>query len=455
MGKWVNGYGALISRIEIAKVKIMSTSDKKPGDSARPIEPQSGLEVSQNEGLDPGSRAVADALRLTFGVLKLVMVCLVVVFIWNGFYRVEESKVAIQLRFGKVHGTGAGRIKEPRSFPYWKWPDPIDEVIKVPSSKVVRYMNIDSFWYDELTPRPDFTVTSRPYIPLLFAKDGYCLTASASGASRSKTGVGSPQSASGADYNIAHTKWRLYYRISDPIRFVEKLWDGTEGVPGGRTGWYPVEKLLRNVVSDAVILVSAQWDIDDILWGDRRNEYRDRVESHIKSRLDALQVGIKVTKLDYIDQSPPWQVKYHFNRAQSAVSNKKMQEDNAEGQQNKILRRAESEHETIVLEAKSYRDMVVKGAEAEAVYIEEVLGTIRTTAKERANGSSDSPAYQKTYNKLLTITLDQLYQEALREVIVNADEVFVVPSTKGQPTEMRMHFSRDDTLGPRNTDQEK
>lgn len=429
----------------------MSTSDKEPGDSASPIESRSVSDGSQDEGFDPGSRAVADALRLTFGVLKLIMVCIVVVFIWSGFYKVEESEVAIQLRFGAIRGTGEARVKKPRSLPYWKWPDPIDEVVKVPSSKVERYMNIDVFWNEDIAKHSNELLPS-PYVPLRFAKDGYCLTASASATEQTVSGGKSSSSPTGADYNIAHSKWRLHYRISDPIQFMEKLWDGTDGTPPESNGWYPVEKLLRNVVSDAVIVTSAHWDIDDLLW-DHREDYQDQVEWRIKSRLEALQVGINVNSLEYIEQAPPWQVKVSFDNAQSAFDTKQTLLNEAEGKREEILREAEAQSERVVQEAKSNSNRVEKEAESEAAYLEEVLGKIEALAQERAAG--DESAYRKIYNKLLSITLDQLYQETLREVISKADEVFVVPSTKDHPTEIRMHLNRDVTLRPRNTEEEE
>lgn len=438
----------------------MSETEKQAGDPSKPLGAQTAAAVSQEEGLDPGSRAVADALRLTFTVLKLVMVCIVAVFIWNGFYTVEESEVAIQLRFGKIHGTGVDQVKEPRSFPYWKWPNPIDEVIKAPSSKVERFLNVDSFWYED---RPGLSSTPRysmPHVPLRFAKEGYCLTASTSASSLSETKSSesvtpAAGSATGADYNIAHTKWRLRYRISDPIQFVERLWDGSEGTPGERDGWYPVEKLLRNVVSDAVILVSANWDIDDIVWK-HQEAYRNEVVGKIESRLEALQVGINVTGLDYIDQSPPLQVKADFERVQSADNIKDTMRSEAEGARDVKLYEAAAAKENIEALAKSYSSTVVQAAKAEAAYLAEVLGKIEASARERAAGSTNfEAAYQKAYNELLAVTLDQLYQETLREIIVKADEVFVMPSSKDQPTEVRVQMSRDATLRPRSTEEEK
>lgn len=236
---------------------------------------------------------------------------------------------------------------------------------------------------------------------------------------------------------------------------MERLWDGSEGTPGERDGWYPVEKLLRNVVSDAVILVSANWDIDDIVWK-HQEAYRNEVVGKIESRLEALQVGINVTGLDYIDQSPPLQVKADFERVQSADNIKDTMRSEAEGARDVKLYEAAAAKENIEALAKSYSSTVVQAAKAEAAYLAEVLGKIEASARERAAGSTNfEAAYQKAYNELLAVTLDQLYQETLREIIVKADEVFVMPSSKDQPTEVRVQMSRDATLRPRSTEEEK
>ena len=394
----------------------------------QPLDP-SGAEVGPEEGLDPGSRAVADALRLTFGVLKLVMVCIVAVFIWSGFYTVEENEVALQLRFGRVLGAGEGRIKSPRSFPYWKWPNPIDEVIKAPAAKVERLLNIDSFWYYEEPGRTKSPVFSNPNQPLKFVKDGYCLTASSgrswgtSDPNLTLTTVPeSPGTSPRVDYNIAHTRWRVHYHIVDPVEFVSQLWDGTEGKPGQRDGWYPVEKLLRNVVCDAVIQVSANWDIDDIIWK-RSLDYREAVRRVVVSRLTSLEVGLEVTDLEYIDKSPPLQIKPDFDAATMANLGKQKLISEAEAKREEILNEAKSQAKILEAEAKSYRSTVEQAAMAEAAYLTEVLGKIDSSARERAEGSSDfESAYRKSYDELLAVTLDQLYQETLREIIVNADE---------------------------------
>ena len=56
--------------------------------------------------LDPGSQALADALRSSFFIVKIVMVILLVAFLGSGFYTVGPQERAIVLRFGRTVGEG-------------------------------------------------------------------------------------------------------------------------------------------------------------------------------------------------------------------------------------------------------------------------------------------------------------------------------------------------------------
>jgi modulator of FtsH protease HflK len=436
----------------------MSESEKQ-SEAKQPVTRSQvgGVGVSESDGMDPASRALAEALRLSFVVLKLVMVCILAVFIWSGFYTVEENEVGIKLRFGKVQGSGLSRIKSPGL--HWKWPNPIDEVIKVPASKQVRSTRIDSFWYYEPTARKNsgYSFTS---VPMRFVQDGYALTASG-GSVQVSTEPGALPTASrfervrapGADYNIAHTRWQLRYYISDPIRFVEYLWDGTEGTLADRDGWYAVEALLRYVVSDSIILASAHRDIDEIIWKSPENYIRE-IRLLTEKRLEELEVGVSITDLDLIDKTPPLQVKHDFVQANNANIQAQKLVNQARAAQNEIVNQAKADAMVIKARATSYSKSVEQAAKAEAAYLETVLSKIEAAAAEKTDGSTTSAAYQQAYHELLSVTVDQLYQEMLREIIDKADEVFVMPSGKGEPTEVRMHLSRDASLRPRTAEEE-
>ena len=50
--------------------------------------------------LDPAQQSLSDALRLSFAVLKVVMIVLAVFFLASGFFTVNQKQAALVLRFG-------------------------------------------------------------------------------------------------------------------------------------------------------------------------------------------------------------------------------------------------------------------------------------------------------------------------------------------------------------------
>ena len=79
--------------------------------------------------VDAGSQALAEALRSSFAIVKVVMVLLVLLFLASGFFTVGPQERAILLRFGRPVGEGENALLMPGL--HWSLPYPIDESIKV------------------------------------------------------------------------------------------------------------------------------------------------------------------------------------------------------------------------------------------------------------------------------------------------------------------------------------
>ena len=79
---------------------------------------------------DSGSQALAEALRSSFGIVKVVMGILFLLFLGSGFFTVGPQQKAIKLCFGKPVGEGDQVLLG--SGAHWAWPYPIDDVIKIP-----------------------------------------------------------------------------------------------------------------------------------------------------------------------------------------------------------------------------------------------------------------------------------------------------------------------------------
>jgi len=398
----------------------------------------------RTESLDPASQALSRALRYCFVILKFVMICVVALFLWSGAFDVQENQQALVLRFGKVVGTGSKALKKPGW--HWAWPY-IDEKIYLPTNNVSHEVFLDAveesggvgFWYylsEREKENPRKKIPSN--IPLQFVRDGYSLTSSSSAIAQSETGL---SDAEVADYNIVHTRWVIKYRVSDPLVFFKKVWDGSD--PDQKQ----VKMLLRRVLADAVIVTSANSDIENILWG-QHEAYREKVQNRMRTRLKSLDIGITVEKLLLPKIQTPRQVQEAFEAAQWAGVRSKQQESEARGEESKIISSAEADASNIIASAEAYRKIKVASARADARYMKEVLEKIEKAAQEKV--PTTAPDYQakrrEVYNRLRAVTIDELYQEMVREVMGNVDEIFAPPSTGSGLTEWRVYLSRNPQL---------
>jgi len=83
-----------------------------------------------DDGLDAAGRSLSEALRISFIILKVIMIVLVVAFLASGFETVGPDEQALVLRFGKIQGVGEDRLLGPGL--HWILPYPIDEIVKIP-----------------------------------------------------------------------------------------------------------------------------------------------------------------------------------------------------------------------------------------------------------------------------------------------------------------------------------
>ena len=94
--------------------------------------------------LDAAGKSLSEALRLSFIILKVIMIVLVIAFLASGFKTVGSDEQALVLRFGKIRGIGEERLLGPG--PHWILPYPIDEIVKIPVEKTIP-LPVDSFCF--------------------------------------------------------------------------------------------------------------------------------------------------------------------------------------------------------------------------------------------------------------------------------------------------------------------
>jgi len=410
----------------------------KPAASGKAVQPKPV--AAELDKMDPGSEALTEALRISFGVLKIVMLAVLGLFIWSGAYTVGANEQALELRFGEIKGAGAEAII--KTGLHWKWPAPIEEVIKLPL--LPQSLEIKTFWHNQ----PEDSQFNSP--TLRFGVDGYSVTASSAVAdiissSEATELPGGGTSSKVTDYNLVHTNWLLNFKIDTKdskgsTKLVERLWDGTEGTPEELSGWFEVRTFLHKVVCDAVVSVSAQWDIERILWDDS-SIYSAEVQKRIEERLVEFDVGLVVDSLNLVERVPPRQLANAFALSSQARSEKPRMENEAEGEASSVLSQAESEADILVSEARAYKNTKVSEASADAIYIEKVLVTIEETAQNLVGEDQENylQKRQEKKDEILVLVLKEMHHQMLREVLQRAEETIVVPAM----AELRFLLNRD------------
>ncbi|MGA2914477.1 MAG: protease modulator HflK [Sedimentisphaerales bacterium] len=392
--------------------------------------------------MDAGSKSLSDALRISFFVLKIIMVVLVILFFGSGVFTIGPDERAMVLRFGRITGqTTQDRVLEPGL--HWVIPYPIEEVIKFPGKNTVLRTAIDAFWYDETKKNAPPTLD-----PVM---DGYCITRNDTVADL-KTGD---------DYNIVHSKWLLTYKISDCELFFKNVYVQTAPAGQNYLDVLPesVEPFLKSLACDAIVATMVQFSIDEAIKSDA--QIGRQAEKLLQEKLDALESGIEVDSMQITQIIWPRQVEDAFvasikasNEADKTIrdargySESKINEAGGpeiikalfdpnvtQEQLDNFLANSSGQVRQTISEAKAYRTKVVESAKANAEYLAKLL-----------------PEYRKRPK----LVLERIYQEAMEEVLSNTQETIITQSSAGvKSKEFRVMINRDPAINKEKKQEKK
>lgn len=135
-----------------------------------------------NAPIDPAQQSLADALRVSFTILKLIMLVLVVFYLGSNIFNVPTQNTAVRLRFGEVVSDPL-----PPGGPHFAMPYPIEQVINIRTSPQTLSLS-RQFWFEVTDADAGKTASEladSKQGPLNPERDGYLIT---------------------GDSNIVHTK---------------------------------------------------------------------------------------------------------------------------------------------------------------------------------------------------------------------------------------------------------
>ena len=365
----------------------------------------------QIEGLDSGNKSLSDALRVSFVILKLIMVVLVLLYFASGVYTVQQNERALVMWFGKARIQADGeKLIGPGL--HWTVPYPIAEIIKVPSINTKK-LSLESFWYyqtekEKLSGKPGRVANTLNPI-----KDGYCLT-------RGEKGEGISEN----DYNIVHCNWEIDYNISrDPYAFFKNVYIETPK-PGELYSTAidkSIKPFLSAVAEDAIVTTMVKFTIDEIVISDKTTVIA-QTKKLLQSKLDEMESGIQIENIQ-IKPTWPRQVDNAFQQSIIASQQKETMITDAEGYKDKTLNEAQGPAQEIIAKAKAYRTTIAESAKANADYLSSIL-----------------PQYQQRPK----LVVQKIYQDAIEQVLNNAQEKIIVqPASQDKDREFRVLINRD------------
>ena len=340
-------------------------------------------ESSAPETRDAGSQALAEALRSSFAIVKIVMALMVAAFFCSGFFQVGPSEKAVILRFGKPVGAGQKALLS--SGLHWSFPYPIDEVVRIPITEIQKVTS-DNGWYFT-TPEQELSGEEIPAGPSLNPAVDSCVIT--------------------ADRNIIHSRATLYYHIEDPIRYIFNFTNAAGTI--------------QNILDESVLYTAAHFKVDDALYTDM-DGFKEAVQQRVSDLTDQEQLGIVVDNCE-IENIPPRQLTDIFTQVTTSRENRDTAINKANSDANTILLNAGAQVATIVNEAESARTKYVASINADAKRFNDLL-----------------PKYESDPELYVQTTLLPLIGAALTNV---QDKMFLPVHADGRPVELRLMINRE------------
>jgi membrane protease subunit HflK len=297
--------------------------------------------------LDPAQQSLAEALRVSFAILKIAMAALLVAYAFSGTFSVGSNEVAVRLRFGDYVGDPGNRVLERGT--YLAAPFPFEQVVKVDTRPATLTLDKE-FWFETTKEESGLTrsqMQGRKAQPLNPLRDGSLLT---------------------GDMSIVHAKWTITWRVRDPVAFLTNV--GTPAV---------AEALVRLVSQQGIVQAFAQLTADDVLRGIVN---RELAVGLMQQRLDDMRTGLVVDQLALDKVSAPMLVAGSFDAVTSAESDRAGRIVGAQQERARILGETAGEASGAILQLISSYEQAVErddqaAAQAAQVTIDAALDELR------------------------------------------------------------------------------
>jgi modulator of FtsH protease HflK len=336
--------------------------------------------------------ALESAFATSFRVLQFVMYGVIIWLFLSGMFAVQQNQKAIVMRFGRlkaVYGPGF----------HFALPYPIDKVEKVNVDEVKSIELDKTFWHKELVGE------ARP-MPLMPSLEfGYTLT---------------------ADANIIHSKWALFFKINDPVKYLLRVSNP--------------DSLLLDLLDSSIVEATSEFTVDEAT---RTNieELRRTVEWIFSRKLAAIGLDdtFSIQAINAVAIKPPLQTEEAFTAVINAEQERDRRLSEAKGEANKIRNESGGAIAQMLVNAiDAHNASIASGDQAKIKEAEEAVNTLLAQSggtasqliskaeayKKMIVTEADSDAkrmrelavrYKENPNILITEKLFELYSEVLQD----------------------------------------
>lgn len=249
------------------------------------VEGQAGSTAVMREAMDPANQSLADALRLSYRVLQVVMVILIALFLVSGFETIDDDQSGVMLRFGRIVEVGGEASLEPGMQQSWL-PYSAGEFVLFQVTNLT--IGLDDVFWPRLRPGESTDEAKeriRDSDPIVPTKSSGSVLAQ------------------GGD--IAHVQLSASYEIFDPAKFVTLLQPGSDG-----------HQVVRLALQSATVESMASMELEGLL--DRTAETKDLILRNAQQMLDDLDTGIQLQELSLTRVQPALAIVKAFEEVQEA-----------------------------------------------------------------------------------------------------------------------------------------
>ena len=316
------------------------------------------ISATQDGQFAPGVELLSRALKTIFVILAAVIILILLWFLTcGGSFIVDSTKEeVIVLRFGKfVEGSVY------KSGWHWFLPYPVNKVVRIPIIK--QEVVSRSFMASNVNKLYNPNDASQDMVAgdsLTPGKDGYTLL---------------------GDNSIMHSDWKMTYRVTDSRQYFlncmsrETAVGGTDGPDSETVNLKTSSIMLKNLLDDAVITVSAGLDVQKTYFD--KASYESLVRRQLEKNIEKANLGVTLESLNMLLVAPPIK---SFDAFQMLVLSSAEREAVLEQarkfaveQQNQAL----ADRSKIQSDAEAYKKRVVSAVRADVEYFEEIRKQFR------------------------------------------------------------------------------